>query len=376
MKWRYFIVATIGTVSCRGTLQTNAVKDFTTPNFDEELSIPALTCERGEPTFFSLRPIDPLPDISGMAFPNGVFGGGPIAAHASSAQRNRTLRFDTCADTTTDPVQLELKRVIDIGLASRGGPGIVTVTANAQVSGLVEAVMGGNFNGLLITIPYEQEIRGSAAPRASKRSLQIKGQGEADSGFVVAAILTDNAGVPATDLYGEVLAGKIEVGDPLLSQVCPIGSTEEHSSLTFKTVKADIIFCPTGGTSGTTRYTIAEISIKDSSRDLPAAVRNKTQTIKLKDQPDAVTYDSNHHNVCDTMIVNLPSAQYAFISDAEGFGGGACTTGVAGAPTRPSPDRGGVQYEIRYGSNRPITGNMGAACGHYLLLCPINDSPL
>lgn len=154
------------------------------------------------------------------------------------------------------------------------------------------------------------------------------------------------------ELVYDAFVGTLFDGNPFIiknSGPCPSGVALEQGTITFEQVKLDYEICRFSGTSGTRPYSLESLSVTDSSTNVDATLREKPQVFIKKDISNVeanslgeraksiqhpVRYRLNHHNACDSLVIDVPalSAFYTLTSVPVASGCGAPLMGAEPYP--------------------------------------------
>lgn len=313
-------------------------------------SIAPIVCSSGEAFSFSFMPLAALPDLSGLGYPSLANG---AALQATNASGNFNLRLDLCLTSSDVP---ELQRLINGFFGNIIEE--VTIPAQSKIERLKEAIFDEGVDGLLIDIPYETVRLGTptSVASATDRGVEIRGFQIGDKSFLVAINYKghDSQG-RAIPTAKRALVGTLYEGDALASGHCVGIGNPVLSRFTMAQAVIEFHACRTGGTSGTRSFVVKKVVVTDSDLNVPAGLRGQPQIFAGQDLEAALAYEVNHHNNCDSFLLQTPSATYGYAGPPNV---GGCGNTIAGVPEQI---RG---WEIRYSSGHEVSGV--ATFSHYI----------
>ncbi|MGE0174983.1 MAG: hypothetical protein AB7T49_19475 [Oligoflexales bacterium] len=321
-------------------------------------NLPPISCDAGEYyQTFILGKLADAPSVLSFGFPPAPSGNAyeedpPLA----------NFRLDVCLQDD----KAKLKRVILKMARYLGYSGVLGVGTDAEVRGLDKAVFGDP-RDLILKIPFGT-ISNAPVIESGKFHLLVKG-GESDGKRLVGAAIV--AGPPEQGrIYGyTIVRGEIIPGN-LAFEGCPSDAPPKKTILTFSNFRMETKACDLGGSSGTSNPDIVEIVLKDDSPDAPESIRGKPLRITRNEMEQQVQVVTNHHNVCDNLIIRTSGVVYGFTASQHGHGGGTCPSPSEGAPNYPtSSSDGGIAYKFHYPSGAIAEGMTPDSCPHPIWRC-------
>jgi hypothetical protein len=305
-----------------------------------------LSCSEGDYTTFYLKPggLNPLPTPQDLGLPD-VADLRIIEANPTG----ETFRLDVCL--VADEEKVEAKRLISHDSDSYFK--VLPITGSSTLQNLDKAVFG-NYESFFVSVPYKFE---NFDDTFIYETLSLKGGKTADGQPFVYSISAqgyDNPGVPGE--YSTVVLGVWEIGDPF-SEGCDHGNYKKASHR-LGTGQVDIGACVTKSVDGF-RFQVKDILVRDARAGLSEELQ-AGMTLAGTALDGVLRYKTNHHNDCDSLVLNLSEAQYAFTSvDHTGH----CDI-LEGAPSMSSEDR-KAKYRIRYtGVETDVSGSL--ATPHFM----------
>ena len=214
-----------------------------------------------------------------------------------------------------------------------------------------EDVIGGDLHGLVGMIEL-----------ANKEDASM-----AEILYLVPAQIGDVTGLAIVDVDKklkvesiEVLLGNLIEGDPFHDNKCQFGQQEAPIKFMLGSASFTGEACTFLGGGETTGYEIISLTVHDTNPLGGKVLFSKEDIVKQ----NALKYQWNHHNGCDSMMVKTPFATYAMTSAPIA----GCGKILEGAPQRDMLDNNpNVIYTVKYKGKKETTHEL--KCGHYLFGC-------
>lgn len=354
-----FCLLPLAAIGCRSVPSTNQVEDFTIAASGTD--IPEISCRSNEifSTFVFVATPD-APNAFGLGFPKPEFREAPYEA---SPDDQNNVRFDVCVK---DDDTFRLMRIVAYQPSVFMQAGVLDIAPGSTVEGLKEAAFGDPTK-LNIRVPFKKYRE---ADRASKSSMYFVARGGNVDGKPIAAFAFASHGTASDMLASAILIkGLIASGDLNAISPCPRGVRPQLKVARMGpiTLKTDI--CELPGTAGTKNSKILQISVQDDSERIAVARRGKVFTVAGPQLATQLRSTTQHHNVCDNLVLNLDDIVYGFTASTLGFGGGACSPPIDGAPPQPASGVDVVRYRVVYGANDVLEGVSASGCSHYFWRC-------
>ncbi|MGE0174370.1 MAG: hypothetical protein AB7T49_16360 [Oligoflexales bacterium] len=344
-----YIVLSFALVACKTSRSftkdtSSVVEDKWVMAEDLEKDIGKVGCQGGESEIrLALKAVTNLPQANETPFP-GWNNVGSIGQ-----QNDHNVRLDTCYNEVSG--EISLRRIVQ--RLQENVYIIMSVKSDAVVEGLLEAMMG-DFSTLKIVNRYSEWFFETVDNRIVIQAFKA---GESSLVGVVNEKKKDEGYIPysASLAAKEIVVGTLEpMFDPFSGTTC--SSTLEHVFVEVEQARIEISYCPMAGTSGGWGAEYTEIAVIDNQDFLPADVKGKRIVVTEKEEI------GHHHNICESLKLKTPHAEYVFTSGPAGVPEDAtasvCTSESEVFLKNPKPPKGpwNMIYKINYtGKGNPLS---------------------
>jgi hypothetical protein len=335
----------------------------------------AATCESGILTPVTISRQDP-------PFPQGIVSFDGLApedaARLVAPSASNFVRLDYCVDDDDDTrsrlVSISLKQTVIGAVETITADELTAAGGKAEVHGLTQALFGDN-SGLHVLFERPHDLPGDQFDFTEV--WRFDGWPAGGPKFATFASLVrrpDGMQAPVP-----ILAGTVAVGDPEIAGDCPTGERFGVAEFDLATAHFTFKMCTRTGAGRTRIYTIKGLGVTDANPLLAADQRTFARDDLVLDPPigegepahadlgdgKSFTYRVNHHNSCDSFVLDLGHAKYA-ASSAEAVGH--CTV-LDGAPAQDATLEKALRFNIRY-AGQPAGGDVAhATCHHWIFPC-------
>lgn len=297
-------------------------------------TLPAIVCpDRGPGFFFSLKNLPQNANVSEISkkIPGGI---STIIAPGNGLH----LRLDVCHISET---QFLLKRVLYV--AHSFSPIIALSESDSTFhknEGLSEAILSGDYSQFYLLIEDKTNLGSGIVARGINES------------FGSYLAVTD-VQIYTPDRWQitniRAMAGRLELKDSFAQGKCQGGQSEIIYRFQMDTADFEYEVCTFLGGGETTGYDIKKVTVKDSSKLIPVALRNSPIILEGNDLSNALKYKWNHHNACDSFVLKVAKTSATYAATSAPMAG--CGTSVEGAPKRDFDEQSKLaKYQIHYGS--------------------------
>jgi hypothetical protein len=331
--------------SAMNDVSTSAVQDLVAYSLAD---VGDISCQGGEAKIsLGLKPATSLPSPDQTPF------AGATAVVTVDSSKDFNLRLDACYDETSG--EATLQRIVqrtqyDLFV-------VISIKEDAVVTGLTEAVLGET-SALKIVNKYTKWYGADVDNQVTIQSFKVgtetmvgvnheMKQGDAYVPFTAPDVSYRPAGV---------VVGALELFDPFADGMS-CNNILSRVFVPIQQARIEFTLCIQQGTAGSWGAQYLEVAVIDNHESLPAGV--KGERIVTTD----IETVAQHHNICDSMRISTPSADYLLTSGPAGLVNAAelanCT-GEQAFVKNPSPKSGpwNMIYQIKYknGKIEPITG--------------------
>jgi hypothetical protein len=349
--FRYALLA-LALVSCKtmnsqsGTKDggNSIVADKWVMTEDLEKDIGGVNCQGGESEIrLALKSVGEVPQAGQVPFP----GWNNVITIDQSNDQN--VRLDTCYNESSG--EIVLRRIVQ--RTTENIYIIMDIKSDAVVEGLADAMMGDASTLKIINSYKEWFFEQDGVD--NRIVIQAFKLGETKLVGVVHE-KRDGAGwkpfVEPRIAARAVVVGTLEpMFDPFAGTSC--GGTVDHLFVEVEKARIEFTLCPEMGTSGGWAAEYIEIAVIDNHEFLPADVKGKRVIVTEKEER------SHHHNICDSLKLKTPNAEYVFTSGPAGVAEDAtasvCTKEGEVFLKNPSPAANkpwNMIYQITYGGGQ------------------------
>jgi hypothetical protein len=221
-----------------------------------------------------------------------------------------------------------------------------------NVQGLDEA-LSGNHTNLEIRVDNHEQ------------ALLIKGWKQDSNSFVTAVPVAYQSNGSYEVQSSALITGVLDAVDPFANAKCRPGSVSKTASFNLGSAHFTWDTCTYMGGGETLGYDVTKVVVTDSNPALSPEHRTEV-TLEGDALKSAFTSQWNHHNACDSFVLELPHASYA--ATAAVIAG--CGSVLAKAPERPHTDtRSSTLFRTRYEALPWSDVQEEKNCTHFLLRC-------
>jgi hypothetical protein len=221
-----------------------------------------------------------------------------------------------------------------------------------RVQGLDEA-LSGNHTNLEIRVDNNEA------------GLLIKGWKQGSNSFATAVpvVYLSDGSYEVQSI--RLVTGALDAIDPFANNKCEPGSNSKTASFSLGTARFTWEACTFLGGGQTNGYKVNKVVVTDSN---PALTPEHRAEVVLEGDALTRAFKSqwNHHNACDSFVLELPHASYAATAAAAA----GCGTILPNAPARTHTDeRSNTLFRTRYETLPWSEVQVQKDCAHFLFHC-------